>query len=538
MEKPKKKCPVIVLCVLFAAWFLVIPFGLGVVLYIRNIMIDKENKEHLQKLSDEQKLLEENIASSKAEHEKIIADKDALLAHYQQEALDRVDNECKQKLADAENKAQARAQEVEDSLSDKTDKLKHIEQDMSVKQLMLDEISAEYEKSLKTIESNANKVVKLKEIYKSFQHAIKAYEQGSDSYLDEALVSMAEQTLEPIIETKLNCMNVKQLKARYNQEQKNIQETFKRYEGRYTTKANAAIYKLMVIALEAELQNVLYSLKFSNLTESVEAIKNITARYLSIAVDGNQSIAPTMKKFIGEIEYLFIEAVQIEYEYYKQRERIKEEQRAIKEQMRQEAEERRALEVEKKKIEKEELKYSAELDTVNEQMRSCTDSEQLKKYEQRIKELQDQLNKVAEKKDDIVKLQNGKAGHVYIISNIGSFGDDVYKIGMTRRSEPLDRVKELGDASVPFSFDVHSMIFSDDAVALENALHKELSDRRVNKINLRKEFFRISLDELEELVYKHQPTAEFNRTALATEYRQGLTMDGETFELSDEDFDE
>lgn len=534
----KKKCPVIILCLLFAAWILIVPAVLGIYLYIRNVKIDKENKDKLQQLANEQKQLEESIITSKAEHEKIIADKDALITYYKQEALDRVDNECKEKLAEAEKKAQERAQEVEDSLADKTDKLNHIEQDISVKQLMLDEISAEYEKSVKTIESNANKVVKLKEIYKSFQHAIKAYESGSDSYLDEALVSMAEQTLEPIVETRLNCMNVKQLKARYNQEQKNIQETFKRYEGRYTTKANAAIYKLMVIALEAELQNVLYSLKFSNLTESVEAIKNITARYLSIAIDGNQNIAPTMKKFIGEIEYLFIEAVKIEYEYYKQRERIKEEQRAIKEQMRQEAEERKALEAEKKKIEKEELKYSSELDTVNEQMRSCADDEQLKKYEQRIKELQDQLNKVAEKKDDIIKLQNGKAGHVYVISNIGSFGDDVYKIGMTRRSEPLDRVKELGDASVPFSFDVHSLIFSDDAVALETTLHKELNNRRVNKINLRKEFFRVSLDELEELVYKHQPTAEFNRTALATEYRQGLTMTGETFELTDDDLDE
>ena len=100
--------------------------------------------------------------------------------------------------------------------------------------------------------------------------------------------------------------------------QKDIQQWFNRYEGRYTSKANVAIYKLMVIALEAELQNVLYALKYGKLETSLEDIKEITTRYLAIAVDGNQSIAPTMKKFIGEIEYLFIEAVKVEYEYYTQ----------------------------------------------------------------------------------------------------------------------------------------------------------------------------------------------------------------------------
>lgn len=530
----KKKCPVVIICLLFALWMFIVPAVVGVILYMRNIRIDRENKKNGQdslleiqnKIALAEAEYKAKISVSQKEYDEAIEKKNSLLEQYRQEALESVDNQIKEKFAN-----------IDVEMLAKKENLKKIEQDISVKQLMLDEVNAEYEKSQKSVESNANKVIKLKEIYKSFQYAIKAYEDGADSHLNEALIGMAEQTLLPIVEMKLNCMNVKQLRARYNQEQKNIQEAFNRYEGRYNTKSNAAIYKLMVIALEAELQNVLYSLKFTNLTESVDDIKEITARYLSIAVDGNQSIAPTMKKFIGEIEYLFIEAVKIEYEYYKQQERIKEEQRAIKEQMRQEAEERKALEAEKKKIEKEEQKYSTELETVNEQIKNCTDDEQLQKLEQRIKELQDQLNKVAEKKDDIVKLQNGKAGYVYIISNLGSFGEDVFKVGMTRRSEPMERVKELGDASVPFSFDVHSFIFSDDAVALESTLHKELNSRRVNKINMRKEFFRVSLDEIEELVYQHQPTAEFNRTMLATEYKQGLAMTEEPVELSDEDFE-
>ena len=97
---------------------------------------------------------------------------------------------------------------------------------------------------------------------------------------------------------------------------------------------------------------------------------------------------------------------------------------------------------------------------------------------------------------------NMKAGYVYVISNIGSFGPNVYKIGMTRRLDPQDRVDELGDASVPFNFDVHAMIFSDDAPALEAALHRAFEDRKINMVNTRREFFNVTLDEIKEVVKK------------------------------------
>jgi len=111
---------------------------------------------------------------------------------------------------------------------------------------------------------------------------------------------------------------------------------------------------------------------------------------------------------------------------------------------------------------------------------------------------------------------------VYIISNLGSFGNDVFKIGMTRRIDPQERINELGSASVPFKFDVHSFIFSEDAVALENKIHEMLNKNRVNKVNLRKEFFKIPLDDLEKLVEEIDPTAEFTRTMIANEYRASL----------------
>ncbi|MBP3490785.1 GIY-YIG nuclease family protein [bacterium] len=205
--------------------------------------------------------------------------------------------------------------------------------------------------------------------------------------------------------------------------------------------------------------------------------------------------------------------------------------------MRQEAEERKALEAERKKVEQEESKFKNQIAALTEQVSTAEGSE-LDALNARILELQSQLSDVIVKKEEISKLQNGKAGNVYIISNLGSFGDNVFKIGMTRRLDPQDRVNELGDASVPFKFDVHSFIFSDDAVGLETELHRRLNGSRVNKVNLRKEFFYTTIDDLEELVTEICPTAEFNKTMLAEEFRQSQSSDeiySSDYEIDDSD---
>ena len=393
-------------------------------------------------------------------------------------------------------------------------------------------VTAELEKMKKDSEALTKKYVKMKSLYESYQSANKRYIKGNEQELDDGFLRLA-----PTIEIDLQCMSVKQLRSLFNQNKRLIEDCLQRYSGRYTTKTNAALYKLMTIALEAELQNILYSISFGKLDSLIESVKEMTSKYLNIAIDGNQSIAPTMKKFIGEIEYPFIEAVKIEYEYYVQKERIKEEQRAIKEQMRQEAEERKALEHERKRIEREEQKYTNEIETIREQLRSA-EPDKVQLLNDRIKELQMQLAQVADKKEQITTLENGKAGHVYIISNIGSFGENVYKIGMTRRMDPMDRVSELGNASVPFPFDVHGMIFSDDAVSLEHELHMIFNNNRVNKVNLRKEFFNVSLDEIKKIVDEKCPSAEFHTTALAEQYRQSITMTEAAAELDTEELAE
>lgn len=376
---------------------------------------------------------------------------------------------------------------------------------------------------------------KVRQLYEQYKAAVKGYEKNPNSDLSDIL---PDDYLMPIIHVDLNCMNMRDLRKRYNQNQREIQKVFKRYEGRYTTKANIAIYQLMVIAMEAELQNILSTLSFGKIEDAVENVKAVTQRYYEVAVDGNQSIAPTMRSFIAEIEFLFIETVKIEYEYYVKKEQAKEEQRALREQMKQEAEERKALELEKKKIEREESKFTTEIDQLSAKLSDTADDAVLADLRARIAELEAQREQVQEKKAQITNLQNGKAGHVYIISNLGSFGGDVFKIGMTRRFEPMDRIHELGNASVPFEFDVHSLIFSEDAPSLETALHKRFNQQRVNKVNLRKEFFRVSIDELEQAVAEYDPTAEFRRTMTAEQYYQSINRDEVVSDLDDFSDDE
>lgn len=339
----------------------------------------------------------------------------------------------------------------------------------------------------------------------------------------EDLVSDLEQVL-PSVALDFHALEYPDLRKEFRQNEKLIKEITDNYVARYTLKTYAAIYKLMVLALNAELQNIMYSLKLGNLEDAKSDVEKMLNKYVSIATEGNKTIAPTILSFIAEIRGHFMRAVEIEYMYYVKREKAREEQAALKEQMRQEAAERKLLEEQRAQVVKEENKYKSEIKNIQEQLSASQDDEQIELFKKRIAELEQQLSSVEAKKEEITNLQNGKAGYVYIISNLGSFGDKMFKIGMTRRIDPQDRVNELGDASVPFKFDVHSFIFSEDAVALESALHQRLNEQRVNKINTRKEFFYCTIDDLEKLVLEIEPTAPFTRTMLAEQYRQSQEM--------------
>lgn len=195
----------------------------------------------------------------------------------------------------------------------------------------------------------------------------------------------------------------------------------------------------------------------------------------------------------------------------------REEQRAIKEQMREEARAAREREAAIQQAQREEA-------LVERRLREAL-SDVSRMHSAEVEGLRAKLAELEAKKRALSMAQLTKAGFVYVISNIGSFGEGVFKVGMTRRLEPMDRVKELGDASVPFPFDVHMLISCADAPGLEAALHRALHARRLNKANWRKEFFRASLEEIAKLVEANHGRVEYVATAEALEYNESRSIE-------------
>jgi len=207
------------------------------------------------------------------------------------------------------------------------------------------------------------------------------------------------------------------------------------------------------------------------------------------------------------------------------RRKEREEQRQLQEQIREEEKARKEYEKAMEEVAREEAAIKKAMEQARKEMEQAS-SEEKQKYEQRLAELENKLNEAEAKNQRALSMaQQTRSGNVYIISNTGSFGEDIIKIGMTRRLEPLDRVKELGDASVPFEFDVHAMIRSDDAPGLERLLHREFDSARLNKVNYRKEFFRVPLQSLRDFVAQRSLEATFTMTAEAREYRESQALE-------------
>jgi len=205
--------------------------------------------------------------------------------------------------------------------------------------------------------------------------------------------------------------------------------------------------------------------------------------------------------------------------------RAREEQRRIQEQMREEEKVRREQERAIKEAQEKEEAIEQALAKVRLEAEHATAQERAK-FDAQIAELSQRLTEAgAVKQREISMAQLTRAGNVYIISNIGSFGEEVFKIGMTRRREPMDRIWELGDASVPFEFDVHAMIYSEDAPTLERLLHDAFDDLRINKVNYRKEFFRLPLERIKEVVTAKGLAAAFMLVAEAREFRETQALD-------------
>ena len=203
----------------------------------------------------------------------------------------------------------------------------------------------------------------------------------------------------------------------------------------------------------------------------------------------------------------------------------REEQRLIREQIREEEKARREYEKAIREAEKEESLLKKLIEKAEKEVAKASEQERAS-YLLRLNELELRLKYAEEKSQRALSMaQQTKAGNVYIISNIGSFGEDVFKIGMTRRLEPLDRVKELGDASVPFDFDVHAMIYSENAPQLERDLHKKFLKLQLNKINPRKEFFKVTLLDIKNAIEELGMNVKWTMIAEAKQYRESLALE-------------
>jgi hypothetical protein len=281
------------------------------------------------------------------------------------------------------------------------------------------------------------------------------------------------------------------------------------------------ILKLMIRAFNGECDSYIARVTYKNIT-AME--KRIETSHEQINRLGQPWYCTIANKYLENR----IEELRLSYTYEEAKQKEKEEQAQIREQMREEERAIREIEKAREQAEKEEAKYADMLEKAKAEAQRGTDKDK-EKLKEKIVRLQELLAEAgANRQRAISRAQMTRSGYVYVISNVGSFGEHVYKIGMTRRIEPLDRVRELGGASVPFPFDVHALIFTEDAPSLENTLHKRFNLRRVNLENMKKEFFRVSIEEIRDELYRvHQ------EEGIEAELRLTLIAEAKQYRLSE-----
>lgn len=281
----------------------------------------------------------------------------------------------------------------------------------------------------------------------------------------------------------------------------------------------ADIQKLLLRAFNSECDELIGKVKYTNFDASLNKI------YKSAETISN--LGTIMGISITE-QYLSakVKELRLAFEYSQKKQQEKEEQKAAREEQREQQKIQRELDEQRKRIEKEQSHYQNAYSKLIKQLEQDPDNLDLLSKKEA---LQNQLSDIETSLSNIDYRQaNMKAGYVYVISNIGAFGENIYKIGMTRRLDPQDRIDELSSASVPFNFDVHAMIFSDDAPALEAALHRAFSEKKVNMVNQRREFFNVTLDEIKDVIKKNfDKTVEFIDTPDAEQYRISQKMKNE-----------
>ncbi|MBF4162226.1 DUF4041 domain-containing protein [Nocardioides acrostichi] len=270
--------------------------------------------------------------------------------------------------------------------------------------------------------------------------------------------------------------------------------------------------KLMLRAYNAEADNCVRVVRPHSLETNVQRLER--ARDAIAKLGAIMSIRIT-----DEYHRLRVEEVRLTADYHAKVAEEREAQREAREREREDQRAQQEYERERERLHRERAQVERALDVA---LSGTADQAAVEQLRQRLAAVDDELEEAA------VRAANSRLGFVYVISNIGAFGEKIVKIGMTRRREPMDRVRELGDASVPFLFDVHALIFSEDALGLEARLHAAFAHRRVNRVNLRREFFYVTPSEVraELTKLKNEHLLDFTDTPLADEWRRSVAMAG------------
>lgn len=277
--------------------------------------------------------------------------------------------------------------------------------------------------------------------------------------------------------------------------------------------------KLLLRSFNNECDYCVNNVKFNNIESSENRIEK---SYVALNNLGRIMQA----KISEEYKKLKFDELYLAYEYQQRKQEEKEEQKRAREELREQQKLEQEIRQARERIAKEKRHYIQAIKVLEQKLTSSSTDSERAVLTEKLHEVRLQYSEL-EKEEKIIdyREKNAKAGYVYVISNIGAFGDNVYKIGMTRRLEPMDRVDELGDASVPFSFDVHALIFSENAPSLEAKLHEHFYHQRINKLNNRKEFFRADINEIEKIVREnYDKVVDIVKQAPAEQYRESLRV--------------
>lgn len=277
--------------------------------------------------------------------------------------------------------------------------------------------------------------------------------------------------------------------------------------------------KLLLRSFNNECDYCVDHVKFNNIESSEKRIEQ--------SFDALNKLGTIMQVSISyEYKKCKLEELYLAFEYQRKKQEEKEEQKRIREELREQQKLEQEIKSAREKIAKEKRHFASAIKGLESKLSTIADEAERTIIHAKLEEVRHQMLELDNEEKVIdYREKNAKAGYVYIISNVGAFGENIYKIGMTRRLEPMDRVDELGDASVPFSFDVHALIFSENAPDLESKLHQQFYHTRLNKLNDRKEFFKADINEIEKVIKEnYNKVVDILKEAPAEQYRESLKL--------------